>query len=192
MAFISTFELLLKPQLPKELTDAKPELSPLARKVIQGYFLTIANVTNELVSLSLVVTTRTPGLERDKIFTVLDTTGVNGPVSLHTAGVDGPTTSVFGGKGEIQKSRFTFPVNANDTGLFILQPDARNEQLVKEANFELRGYVEIYISSVSTPKTAQLLITAEHRGTFFGAEKAELGEIAYALPLANGKALFDL
>ncbi|WP_375474957.1 hypothetical protein [uncultured Nostoc sp.] len=181
MAFISTFELLLKPQLPKQLTDTKPELSPLARKVLQGYFLTIANVTNELVFLSLVVTTRTPGLEPEKILTVLDTTGVNGPVS-----------SVFDGTGGIEKSRFTFPVNANDTGLFILQPDATNQKLREEANFELRGYVEISISSLSTPKTTQLLITPEHRGTFFGTEKAELGEIAYVLPLANGKSLFEL
>ncbi len=181
MAFISTFELLLKPQLPKKLTDEEPELSPLARNILQGYFLTIANVTNELVSLSLVVTTRTPGLEPEKILTVLDTTGVDGPVS-----------SVFEGAGGIQKSRFTFPINSNDTGLFILQPDATNEELVKEANFELRGYVEIYISSVSTPKTTQLLITPEHRGTFFGTDRAELGEIAYVLPLANGKSLFEL
>ncbi|MDZ7995238.1 MAG: hypothetical protein RM022_009750 [Nostoc sp. EfeVER01] len=181
MAFISTFEILLKPQLPKKLTDKEPELSPLARKVLQGYFLTIANVTNELVFLSLVVTTRTPGLDPKKILTVLDTTGVDGPVS-----------SVFEGVGGIQKSRFTFPINANDTGLFILQPDATNKKLREEANFELRGYVEISISSVSTPKTTQLLITPEHRGTFFGTDKAELGEIAYVLPLANGKSLFEL
>lgn len=181
MAFISTFEILLKPQLPKKVTDKEPELSPLARKVLQDYFLTIVNVTNELVFLSLVVTTRTPGLDPKKILTVLDTTGVDSPVS-----------SVFEGAGGIQKSRFTFPINANDTGLFILQPDATNKKLREEANFELRGYVEISISSVSTPKTTQLLITPEHRGTFFGTERAELGEIAYVLPLANGKSLFEL
>ncbi|MCC5667576.1 hypothetical protein LC653_27765 [Nostoc sp. CHAB 5784] len=181
MAFISTFEILLKPQLPKSITTTRPELSPLARNVLQGYFLTIANVTNELVFLSLVVTTRTPGLDPKKVLTVLDTTGIDGPVS-----------SDFESKGEIQKSRFTFPVNANDTGLFILQPDATNEELREEANFELRGYVEIYISSVSTPKTTQLIITPEHRGTFFGTDRAELGEIAYVLPLANGNSLFKL
>lgn len=180
MAFISTFELLLKPQLPKSLTNKKPELSPLARNILQGYFLTIANITNDLVYLSLVVTTRTPGLDPKKVLTVLDTTGGNDPVS-----------SVFDGIGEIKKTRFTFPVNANDTGLFILQPDALNKELLKAADFELRGYVEIFISSVSTPKTTQLLITPEHRGTFFGADKSELGEIAYVLPVANGKALFE-
>jgi hypothetical protein len=181
MAFISTFELLLKPQLPRSVTAKRPELSPLARNILQGYFLTIANITNDLVFLSLVVTTRTPGLEPEKILTILDTVGGNDPVS-----------SVFDGIGEIQKSRFTFPVNSNDTGLFILQPNALNDDLREEANFELRGYVEIFISSVSTPTTTQLLITPEHRGTFFGADKSELGEIAYVLPLANGKALLEL
>ncbi|MBG1260145.1 hypothetical protein [Nostoc commune] len=184
MAFISTFEILLKPQLPKKITDSRPELSPLARNILQGYFLTIANVTNELVFLSLIVTTRTPGLDPKKILTVLDTTGVNGPVSSDFDSIDP--------KGEIKKSRFTFPLNANDTGLFILQPDATNKDLVKDANFELRGYVEISISSLSGPQTTKLLITPEHRGTFFGTDEAGLGEIAYVLPLANGKSLFEL
>jgi hypothetical protein len=181
MAFISTFEILLKPQLPKSITAKKPELSPLSRKILQGYFLTIANITNDFAFLSLVITTRTPGLEADKILTVLDAVGGNDPVS-----------SVFEGTGEIQKTRFTFPINANDTGLFILQPNALNDELREEANFELRGYVEIFISSVSTTKTTQLLITPEHRGTFFGTDNSELGEIAYVLPIANGNSLFEL
>lgn len=191
MAFISTFELLLKPQLPKDITSLDPDLSPLARNILQGYFLTIANVTNEPVSLSLLVTTITPGLEPGKILTRLDTTGKNDPVKIDF--------KVFDSEGNVKKSHFTFSLDANDTGLFILQPDATNKELREEANFELRGYVEVSINlestsktTQSTPKTTQLLITAEHRGTFFGTEKAELGEIAYALPLANGKALFDL
>lgn len=181
MAFISTFELLLKPQLPKSVTDPRPELQPLARNILQGYFLTIANITNELVFLSVVVTTRTPGLDPQKILTVLDTTGVNGPVS-----------SFFDGIGETKKSRFTFPVNANDTGLFILQPNALNEELRKAADFELRGYAEIFVSSVSTAKKTKLLITPEHRGTFFGTDRSQLGEVAYALPIAGGNSLLEL
>ncbi|MFM7442165.1 MAG: hypothetical protein ACKO2V_26790 [Snowella sp.] len=53
MALISTFELLLKPQLPKNITTTFPELAPLARTVLQGYFLSIANITDELVFLSV-------------------------------------------------------------------------------------------------------------------------------------------
>lgn len=167
MAFISTFELLLKPQLPKKFTTEVPELSALARNILQGYFLTIANVTNEPVSLSLVVTAITPGLEANKILTRLDTTGIDEPVSIDPKPID------F--KEEIKKSGFTFSLDANDTGLFILQPDATNKELREKADFELRGYVEISINLESTaettqstpkttPKTTQLLITAEHRG----------------------------
>ncbi|WP_094591136.1 hypothetical protein [Vulcanococcus limneticus] len=65
MAHVSTFEILLKPQLPKSITEARPELAPLARTILQGYFLTISNLSNKLVFLSLVVTTRSPGLETE-------------------------------------------------------------------------------------------------------------------------------
>lgn len=188
MAFVSTFELLLKPQLPKAITASRPELAGLTRTVIQGYFLTISNITDNLIYLSVVFTTRTPGIERGKVLALLDTLGTNDP-----------TSEVFDGVGEIKKTRFTFPVNANDTGLFILQPNALDKALVAASNFEVRGYVEIALSSVSTPKTAQIIVTPEHRGTFFGtsalsipSDKSELGEIAYALPLANGQSLFNL
>lgn len=128
MALVSTFEILLKPQLPKSITDTRQELAPLARTILQGYFLTIANLSDKFIYLSLVVTTRTPGLEKEKVLTTLDTTGVNGPVS-----------SDFDTDGEVRKSRFSIPLNSNDTGLFILQPNALNADLVAEANYELRG-----------------------------------------------------
>lgn len=178
---ISTFELLLKPQLPKEVTDSSPELSSLTRKIIQGYFLTIANVTNDFVYLSLVFTNRTPGLDPKTVATFLDTTGQNSPVS-----------SVFDNDGKVTKSRFTIPLNANDTGLFILQPNILDSNLLKSADFELRGYVEIFLSSGSTPKKTELIITPEHRGTFFGEDASKLGEVAYVLPTATGKSLFEL
>jgi hypothetical protein len=178
---ISTFELLLKPQLPKEVTAKVPALSSLARKIVQGYFLTIANVTNDFVYLSLVFTNRTPGLDPKTVATFLDTTGTNDPAS-----------QAFDTDGEVTKSRFTIPLNANDTGLFILQPNLLDKKLLQTGNFELRGYVEIFLSSGSTPKKTELLITPEHRGTFFGEDSSELGEVAYVLPTATGKSLFEL
>jgi hypothetical protein len=179
--FVSTFELLLKPQLPKKVTDSSPELSSLTRKIIQGYFLSIANITNDFVYLSLVFTSTTPGLDPKTIATFLDTTGTNDPVS-----------QVFDRDKEVTKSRFTIPLNANDTGLFILQPNLLDKRLLQAANFELRGYVEIFLSSGSTPKKTELLITPEHRGTFFGEDSSKLGEVAYVLPTATGKSLFEL
>lgn len=44
---VSTFEILVKPQLPTTLppgTPVIPGIGNLSRKVIQGYFLTVANV----------------------------------------------------------------------------------------------------------------------------------------------------
>lgn len=183
MALISTFEILLKPQLPKRITKNRPELAPLARTVLQGYFLTIANLANEPVYLSLVMTTRTPGQDPNKILTVIDSTGVDGPVSADFE----PTAG-----GEVRKSRFSLPINAFDIALFIIQPVATNKSLLEAADFELRGYVELYLSSVSNASTVQLLVTPEHRGTFIGATPAELGEIAYCLPLASGGSLVEL
>ncbi|MBD2609729.1 MAG: hypothetical protein FWK04_15085 [Nostoc sp. GBBB01] len=182
MAVVSTFELLLKPQLPKRLTDTVPELSSLARKIVQGYFLSISNITSDFLYLSVVFTAKTPGLDLTKIASFLDTTGQNDPVSRVFTEDDKKTT----------KTRFTIPLNAYDTGLLIVQPNIADLAILKAANFELRGYVEIFLSSGSTPQSTQLLITPEHRGTFFGEDSSKLGEVAYALPTATGKSLFEL
>jgi hypothetical protein len=80
----------------------------------------------------------------------------------------------------------------------ILKVDKGGKTLVEKANFEVRGYVEIFLSSLSAPKFAQLLLTPEHRGTFFNkdldnlASNPQLDQIAYSLPTANGSALYQL
>lgn len=93
---------------------------------------------------------------------------------------------------DVRKTRCSIPLNGNDTGLFILQPNALQSELRAEENYELRGYVEVFLSSVSTPTSVDLLVTAEHRGTFFIADASKLGELAYALPLASGGSLLSL
>jgi hypothetical protein len=194
MAVISTFELLVKPQLPKETISKIPpailtQLSPLTRTIIQGYFLTLSNLTSDFIYLSLAFTVKTPDIKVEDTLALLDTNGQN------------IVGTVFRNPGDdTSKSRFTVPLAGNDTALFILQPDITNIALLQAANFELRGYAEISLSSGSTPKTAQILVTPEHRGTFFGSldpkskdtKDAKLGEVAYALPLASGKSLFEL
>lgn len=191
MAIISTFELLVKPQLPQKTISAIPpdiakQLIPLTRTIIQGYFLTISNVTSDFLDLSLVFTVKTPSADPKKVLAILDTSGQN------------IVGTVFQKPGEdVSKTRFNIPLAGNDTALFILQPNIVDPKILKDANFELRGYAEISLSSVSTPKSAQILVTPEHRGTFFGdlngkGSDSKLGEVSYALPLASGKALFDL
>jgi hypothetical protein len=55
---ISTFELLVKRQLPKTVRDSSGNpvpvaTSPLSRPVVQGYFLSIANTTSDEAALIL-------------------------------------------------------------------------------------------------------------------------------------------
>jgi hypothetical protein len=96
------------------------------------------------------------------------------------------------------KIRFTRTIKPGDTGLFLLQPNILKEELLKKANFEVRGYVEVFISSLSTGyNSAKLLLTPEHRGTFFkslegDASQVQLDQIAYSLPTAHGGSLFEL
>lgn len=70
---ISTFELLLKSQLPTDLPPTvPPEAKNLSRNVIQGYFLTISNLSSVDIVLSLVFTTRlNPPTTLDKLITFL-------------------------------------------------------------------------------------------------------------------------
>jgi hypothetical protein len=54
---ISTFELLLKSQLPNDV-ELPNDIKNLSRNVIQGYFLTVANLSSRDLVLSLIFTTR--------------------------------------------------------------------------------------------------------------------------------------
>lgn len=169
---ISTFELLVKPQLPPGLPAP---ISNLGRNVIQGYFLTIANLNLVDLALSVVFTIRG---DVSGIITFLDTSGVN---------ITGNLTP------DIGPNKFRFSplfLAAQATGLLIIQP---NPSLISTLDFEVRGYAEIFLSSLSgTLTNIQLQVTPEQRGTFFGdptqANIADRGldQIAYSLPVQNG------
>lgn len=192
---VSTFELLVKSQLPGP-NQVKPPLDPpppevldklkkLGRTVIQGYFLTISNLNSFEVTVSLVFTALTPLISIKETITLLDVTGENIQGDLSNPNLlDG-------------KARYTLTIQANDTGLFILQPDFfANPQLIDRPSFEVRGYVEIFMSSLSKgEQSAKLLLTPEHRGTFYknlDKEDPQLDQIVYPLPTAKGGSLFEL
>ncbi len=187
---VSTFEVLLKPQFP----TVPGGFDAISRTVVQGYFLTIANVNFFPVTLSLVFTLRFSADPADlpqSFADFIDAVDISGE-NLFPA--DPQATLVP----EIlsNKARLTFTIPDNTTGLLILQPDFINTpRLLKEANFEARGYVEIFLSSLSGSDTATLMVTPEQRGTFFkdigGATLAEIGldQIAYPLPVPNGGVL---
>ena len=190
---VSTFELLLKPQLPK-IDDLTPELTEklkgLSRTVLQGYFLTIANPNKYDVEVALTFTSVDGTNPFEKTFTFFDATGVNEIGILDSNGIS------------------TLKISARDTGLFLLQPNIIKDNgalLNSPEGFELRGYVEISLTKPTPSEDTALLLTAEHRGTFFKdttmliekgfaryaeASDLELDQIAYQLPMASGGSKF--
>lgn len=206
---VSTFEILLKPQLPTNL----PQLGNVSRKILQGYFLTIANPNDFNVALDLsftvspsLVTIAVPNVlaiseafEFSRLLMFFDVNGVNQTVELKPT--ERPDTRIA-----------SLSIPAKDTGLFILQPNPFAiiptlpgfppgfpgnplqpfTTLLNVANFEVRGYVEIEPTSPAMP--VQLLLTPEHRGTFFKdlTSEPQLDQIAYSLPTATGGSLFTL
>jgi hypothetical protein len=83
---------------------------------------------------------------------------------------------------------------AGDTALFLLQPNFLSfPELLVNTDFEVRGYVEVFLSSLSgSPRNAQVQVTPEHRGTFYKFPESDpnsissLDQYAYSLPVQNG------
>jgi hypothetical protein len=185
MAIISTFELLIKPQLPKALAPAlPPNVSKLSRNVIQGYFLTLANHSDSEFECQLVFTVRlTNGRTVEEVINIVDTSGSDTP--LEPTAIN---TTQF-------ESTITLP--AISTSLVILQPDfIEFPDLLTTLDFEVRGFTEIKRTpnSLALPPIT-IIATPEHRGTFFksldGSTPDEIGldQIAYSLPVRNGGVL---
>jgi len=199
MALVSTFELLLKPQLPAATTDEFPALGNLSRNILQGYFLTISNVNFFDVTVSIVLTVQFPVHPLDpKVRTLtindfLQALDISGDNLIASSSI--PDSQVLGTlTPEVapNKARLTFILPANATGLLLIQPNILDKKLLAALNFEARGYVEVFLSSLSGSDSATLLITPEHRGTFFKDINGEtfpqvgLDQISYALPVSNG------
>jgi hypothetical protein len=184
MAIVSTFELLTKRLIPPTLDEVGS-----SRIVVQGYFLTISNLGNVPVSLRLKFTATTPSFNVANLAAFYDVFGFNGS----------PVPAVA-----IPHITYTINVPANDTGLFILQPNVANRQLLINANTELRGYVDISLVNPIGNNTFNLLLTPEHRGTFLPKDivipasgpitsvTKDFDQLAYALPTAQGRAQYTL
>ena len=198
---VSTFEVLLKPQFPRIPGVSDAQIEALTRTTIQGYFLTIANVNFFPVTVSLVFTIRFPvdpmgtSTERPTSFQdFIDAVDISGQNIFPTSPQNSSQATLVP---EIvpqnNKARLTFTIPENTTSLFVLQPDfIRKPELLQEANFEARGYVEIFLSSLSGSDTATLLVNPEQRGTFFkdldakDFSKIGLDQTTYNLPVSNG------
>lgn len=145
-ALLSSFELLIQPIIP--LTIAPPGVpDPVA---VQAYFLLISNINDSDVNVSLEFITNPVGqqniLQNAQVF--LDVTQFK---PLSNPKIISPTTASV-----------TFLLGAQQTVLFLLQPDISILNQGPKANFEARGAVNI-----SAPPGSQLLLSPQVRGTFF-------------------------
>ncbi|MBD2253293.1 hypothetical protein [Nostoc parmelioides] len=175
---LSTFELLVKPIAP---VGSGPGV--VARTVIQGYFLTIANTSNSDIKVRLQFTATTPELDLTNTVTITDVQGVNDFSDL---------TPIVG---DPKRFIFNLGIGANDTALFTLLPDVSKPEVIKANSLEVRGYVEIALTSPSS--SVRLLLTPEHRGTFVPqnfdtVRAADFDQLVYALPTSTGQSEFTL
>lgn len=187
MAIISTFELLVKPQLPKAAPVGPvlpAQVSKLSRNVVLGYFLTLANLSNLDFECQLLFTIRLPaGRTLEELIGIVDTSGSDALFNL--VAID---TNQFGA---------TLTLPPQSTSLVILQPDfVEFPNLLTNLDFEVRGFVELRRTAASLAlPSIKIIATPEHRGTFFSdlngntLDEVGLDQIAYSLPVRNGGVL---
>lgn len=177
MALVSTFELLVKPIAPK---DFGPPV--VARTVVQGYFLTIANTSKFAANLRLQFTATTPNVDVNKTVTIRDLIGKD--VFGDLVPTDDP-----------RKLTYNIRIPSHDTALVTLLPDVSDPKVLAAKDLEIRGFVEISRVPLAGPNY-ELLLTPEHRGTFLpsdlNAAVPDFDQLAYAIPTANGGSFYKL
>ncbi|MEG3440124.1 hypothetical protein V0288_23545 [Pannus brasiliensis CCIBt3594] len=182
---ISSFELLLKPRLPKALPPGIPvTIEKPSRNIIQGYCLKISNLNAFEIVLSLVFDTQlSDGITHHDFLAFFDVSG-SGDRGVISADIT---------ETQLQFSSLRIPPLS--TGHFFLQPNVLTKSdLLTRLDFEVRGFAEVYLSSLSGESTdVKIQVTPEQRGTFFSdfsnensILKDSLDQIAYSLPVLNG------
>jgi hypothetical protein len=196
---ISTFELLAKPIAP--VMGIPPALLPVARRIVQGYFLTISNLEPIDLRYRIEFTVSLPVppdpnkilIDKKNAFLVVDVEGANFEV---------PLTQVKG-KPKVYRAFFTIPAHKTaSVELLPKLPEALDPGLL-----EVRGYVSLFLPlrrvfprPVPQSRTpVKVLLNPEIRGTFLPNDfpsRANTGfdfdQINYTLAIASGKGLNEI
>jgi hypothetical protein len=205
MIEVSTLELLVKRIAPKMALP--PAAQSVARRVVQGYFLTIANLEAKDLRYRLEFRISLPDSPADtdaadrilegNTFLIYDIAGFNNILTLTRVGVTGRYVS----------QEFIIP--AQKTASVELLPDVTKFASLPDPLLEIRGYVSLslprdfsgstpfekLIGKPQLPQPAKVLLNAEVRGTFLpndfpsNPNSADFDQINYSLALASGKAL---
>ena len=197
---ISTFEILTAPIAP--VVGIPPALIPVARRVVQGYFLTITNL--EAIDLryrieftvSLPVPADPNKILLNNTFLVVDVEGLNITI---------PLTQVLN-KPEVYRAFFTIP--AHKTASVQLLP--KLPDVLTPGLLEVRGYVSLFLpplpfGTITMPCPPQsitpvkVLLNPEIRGTFLPNDfppqaptLPDFDQINYTLAIASGKGLNEI
>lgn len=200
---ISTFEILAKPIAP--VIGIPTELLPVARRVVQGYFLTISNLEAIDLRYRIEFTVSLPVppdpnkilLDKKNAFLVVDVEGANFEV---------PLTQV---KGKPKVYRGFFRIPAHKTASVELLP--KLPEALDPGLLEVRGYVSLFLPPIfKFPKPVpqsrtpvKVLLNPEIRGTFLPNDFAtvppsppnpdlDFDQINYTLAIASGKGLNEI
>lgn len=213
MALLSTFELLVKRIAPTPGGPANPANAPF-RRVVQGYFLTIAHIPDSnSVPFSLKMRFTTNLINDDilnpnnRFYRGLIGTLVPPPANAnHTFVVDNAgfqTTTALLPLAPLPTSQpfdsEPFLIRPGETIAVALFPNVGNPFVLNTENLAVRGYAEI-LTKDETTANERLLISAEQRGTFLdndyplfnNPDVLDFDQISYSLDLAGGRALVQV
>ncbi|MBD0336786.1 MAG: hypothetical protein ICV62_14955 [Cyanobacteria bacterium Co-bin13] len=200
---ITTFELLVKriAPLPPAAVPGAAAIAAVARRVVQGYFLTISNLEDRdfTYQLDFVVSTPNPP-DPDRTLTnnvdlLIDIAGANTVLPLSQSG------DTFSG---------TFRLPAKQTASVQLLPKLPLS-LLSDPNpdLEIRGFVRLRLPAIrqgfpspfipreQSNQPVKVLLNPETRGTFLPNDfptstSGEFDQINYPMALASGQALNEV
>lgn len=195
---ISTFELLAKPIAP--VSGLPANVLPVARRIVQGYFLSISNLETFNVQYRIQFTISQPaGADPNRIITLGPARNVTLLVDVAGNNIDIPLTQ----SGAVYRGTFIIP--ARQTASVELLPQVLN--VLATSMLEVRGFVSLFRRKILPGPLApvKVLLNPEIRGTFLPRNfptppgipvppdtAFDFDQINYSLALASGKAFNEI
>jgi len=197
---ISTFELLAKPIAPVSVLPAN--VLPVARRIVQGYFLSISNLETFSVRYRIQFTISQPAAaDPNRIITL----GAGRNVGLFVDVAGANNEILLAQSGSVYSAAFTIP--GRQTASVELLPQVLN--VLPASLLEVRGFVSLFrvrpVPTPPPPATVKVLLNPEIRGTFLPRNfptpvgtpvppdtTFDFDQINYTLAIASGKALNDI
>ena len=196
---VSTFELIFKPQSP-----AAPAGTAAVDTVLQGYFLTISNLENQEYTYRLTLKIHPPpdGIPNREFRSLYQ----KSIFIIDAGGTDNQFGVVRGSS--ITSSQFVtnlITVPPMGTALVAILPNnfLGNPPPVDLPLYEVRGYALLTLPALfkadfeqgffglveQSDAPLKVLLTPQHRATFFSANGSISDQVQASLPVASGQAL---